>query len=327
MSSLPTFTEESTGFEVSAALKDQLAGKNVLLTGTSIGGLGFETARAMAPYVRTLYITGHNAERSKLAQDALVKEFPTANIRPLLLDLGSLVSVRQVAAELNADPEPLHVIIHNAASIGVYYHTPEGFDIQAAAALFGPFLLTKLLTPKLLASSTIPRVVFVSSRRHTFINSLDWDQVRAGDVAEVANTGPGILQRYSEVKTMVIALAAELARRAEGKMRVYSLHPGIIPTNGYLDKDFLRPTYIATGLLTEDGQPNFASALKWKTLSQGAATPIAAAFDPRLDGDSGSYIVDCVVKNEAATTFALSPDTGRRLWDLTEDALGEKFEL
>jgi NAD(P)-dependent dehydrogenase (short-subunit alcohol dehydrogenase family) len=100
----------------------------VLITGTSLNGIGFETARVLAKHANLVIITGHNSDRLKLssnlrfngihevvnarlklAEETIKKELPSANIRPLILDLSSLSSVRKAAAEVNALPEPLHV--------------------------------------------------------------------------------------------------------------------------------------------------------------------------------------------------------------------------
>ncbi|KAJ7159721.1 hypothetical protein C8R46DRAFT_1224292 [Mycena filopes] len=50
MSSLPTFSFTTTAEEVATALASEIKGKNVLITGTSLNGLGFETARVIAKY-------------------------------------------------------------------------------------------------------------------------------------------------------------------------------------------------------------------------------------------------------------------------------------
>jgi NAD(P)-dependent dehydrogenase (short-subunit alcohol dehydrogenase family) len=106
----------------------------VLVTGTSPNGIGFETARVIAKHANLVIITGYNLERYgiyfsitrapnprninaepavctrlKLSEDAIKREVPTANIRPLVLDLSSLAAVRTTAAEINAYPEVLHV--------------------------------------------------------------------------------------------------------------------------------------------------------------------------------------------------------------------------
>ncbi|KAJ7060547.1 hypothetical protein C8F01DRAFT_1143071, partial [Mycena amicta] len=329
--SLPTFSFESTAQEVSTALKGQISGRNVLITGTSLKGIGFEAARAIAPYANLVVITGYNAERLKLSEEALKKEFPSANIRALTLDLSSLASVRKAAAEVNAYPEPLHVLIHNAATIGSYYITEDDFEIQGATAQFGPFLLTKLIAPKLLSTRTksfVPRVVYVASNAHGMgITSLDFSKLRHGHLPEDASTAPGMMKRYGEVKSMNMLMAVELSRRAKGQLRAYSLHPGAIPTN-VLDKEALVPVYLSLGFITEDGKPKENNISPWKTLPQGAATTVVAAFDPRLDDKAGVYLIDCTVAPEdKVAPHAIDPANAEKLWNLTEEMLGEKFEF
>nr|GAT46586.1 short-chain dehydrogenase/reductase family protein [Mycena chlorophos] len=327
----PTFTFDSTAQEAASAFKDLITGKNVLITGTSLKSLGLETARALAPYANLVVITGYNAERLRLSEEALRTEFPSANIRTLTLDLSSLASVRKAAAEVNAYSEPLHVLVNNAASIGSFYLTEDGFEIQAATAQFGPFLFTKLLTPKLLASATpsyVPRVVFVSSEAHASpgIKGIDWSKFRTGYPAEEANTSEGMMKRYSEVKSMNVLMAIELSRRAKGKLRAYSLHPGTIVTNGF-EKEALKPVFLQYGLMTEDGQPKENPMFKWKTLPQGAATTVIAAFDPRLDDKPGAYLFDGIPAPQHVAPHASDAANAEKLWTLTEEALGEKWEL
>ncbi|KAJ7074559.1 hypothetical protein C8F01DRAFT_29520 [Mycena amicta] len=329
--SLPTFSFESTAQEVSTALKGQISGRNVLITGTSLNGIGFEAARAIAPYANLLIITGYNAERLKLSGEALKKEFPSAKIRTLTLDLSSMASVRKAAAEVNAYPEPLDVLIHNAATIGSYYITEDDFEIQGATAQFGPFLLTKLIAPKLLSARTksfvtVPRVIYVASNAHAMgITSIDFSKVRHGYPPEDASTAPGMMKRYAEVKSMNMLMAVELSRRSKGQLRAYSLHPGMIPTN-VLDKEALRPLFNSMGVLTEDGKPKENDFAPWKTISQGAATTVVAAFDPRLDDKAGVYLIDCTVAPEdKVSPHAIDPANAEKLWNLTEEILGEKF--
>ncbi|KAJ7074560.1 hypothetical protein C8F01DRAFT_1242789 [Mycena amicta] len=333
--SLPIFSFETTAQEVSSALKDQISGKNVLITGTSLKGIGFETARAIAPYANLVIITGYNAERLKLSEEALKKEFPSANIRALTLDLSSMASVRKAAAEVNAYPEPLHacVLIHNAATMGSYYITEDDLEIQGATAQFGPFLLTKLIAPKLLSARTksfvtVPRVVYVSSNAHKMgITSIDFSKLRHGYPPEEASTAPGMMKRYSEVKSMNMLMAVELSRRAKGLLHAYSLHPGMIPTNG-LDKEALKPLFHSLGVITEDGKPKENNFSPWKTLPQGAATTVVAAFDPRLDDKAGVYLIDCTVAPEdKVSPHAIDPANAEKLWNLTEEILGEKFDF
>ncbi|KAF7348079.1 Short-chain dehydrogenase/reductase family protein [Mycena sanguinolenta] len=305
--SFPTFTSTTTAEEVATTFAEQIRGKNVLVTGTSIDGLGFEVARVLA--------------KLKLSEEAIKKETPGANIRQLNLDLSSLAAVRKAAAEVNAYPEPLHVLIHNAAAGGGGFKlTVDGFESQIATAHIGPFLLTKLLAPKLLAARTqsyTPRVVVVSSMAHAR---------PPFDLDTVAHPNPDdytIPDAYRQAKAANILFAIELSKRAIDKLNVYSLHPGVIYTN-ITKKEESKAAFIAAGILTPEGLPNIEK-LFWKTLGQGAATTVVAAFDSRLDSKSGAFLVDCVEANDKVAPHCLDPDTATKLWTITEEAVGGTF--
>jgi hypothetical protein len=56
----------------------------------------------------------------------------------------------------------------------------------------------------------------------------------------------------------------------------------------------------------------------------GAATSVWAATAAELDDDGGAYLADCAVAT--ASAYAVDPDAARRLWALSEDLVGERFE-
>ncbi|KAJ7848543.1 hypothetical protein B0H13DRAFT_2674987 [Mycena leptocephala] len=97
MSAIPAFSFTTTADEVATAFSLEIKGKNVLITGTSLNGIGFEAARVIAKHANLVIITGYNDERLKLSEDAIKKDVPTANIRRLTLDLGSFAGIRKAA--------------------------------------------------------------------------------------------------------------------------------------------------------------------------------------------------------------------------------------
>ncbi|KAF8215309.1 hypothetical protein K438DRAFT_2124157 [Mycena galopus ATCC 62051] len=109
---------------------------------------------------------------------------------------------------------------------------------------------------------------------------------------------------YAQTKSANILFARELAKGAEGKINVYSLNPGRI--------------------LTPDGLPS-KEKFTWKTLGEGAATTIAAAFDTRLDAKSGAYLVDSVEANDKIAPHSSNPENTAKLWTITQEIVGEKF--
>ncbi|KAJ7437490.1 hypothetical protein B0H11DRAFT_2107361 [Mycena galericulata] len=321
----PVFSSKTTADEVASAFSQEIKGKNVLITGTSMNGIGFETARAIAKHANLVIITGYNEERLKLSEDGIKKDVPIANIRRLTLDLASLAGVRKAAAEVNTYPEPIHVLIHNAAAaIGSFKLTVDGLESQMGTDHVGPFLLTKLLTPKLLASASAtppgftPRVVFVSGAAHAFGSGVDFAAIEHPSAEGYTNFGA-----YFAAKCANILTASELSKRAKGAIHAYSLHPGVIFTNLNQNKEAV-PELQALGILMPDGLPN-TEKFEWKTIPQGAATTVAAAFDPSISDKSGSYLVDSAVANEAIAPHSSDPANAARLWTLTEKIVGEKF--
>ncbi|KAF8194324.1 hypothetical protein K438DRAFT_1968939 [Mycena galopus ATCC 62051] len=320
----PTFSFSTTAEEVSTVFADLICGKNVLITGTSLNGIGFETARVLAKHANLVIMTGHNSDRLKLAEDTIKKELPSANIQPLILDLSSLSAVRKAAAEVNSIPEPLHVLIHNAAAdVRQFKLTANKLESQMATNHIGPFLLTKLLVPKILAARTelyTPRVIFVSSVGHSHTaRGVNFDTLGTPDP-----THYDPIDAYRQSKAANVLTGIELSKRSKGRINAYSLHPGTIYTNLMQKADGIAEMQ-KMGILAEDGQPS--SNIPFKTIAQGAATTVAAAFDPRLNETPGAYLVDCKVANELVAPPSSDPDNAERLWNLTEQIIGEPFEF
>ncbi|CAK5267266.1 unnamed protein product [Mycena citricolor] len=321
--SYPTFNADTTAEEVATAFADQIKGKNVLITGTSLNGIGFEAARVIAKYAHLVIITGYSKERLELTRAALEKESPQAEIRPLVLDLASLKDVRRAAAEVNAYVEPIHVLVNNAAAaIGGFKLTKDGFESQIGTDHIGPFLFTSLIAPKILAARTAtftPRVVFVSSSAHTY-QALDPEKLAKPDPESYAP-----VNAYSNAKTANVLTAAEISRRSKGQIKGYSLHPGFIFTN-INQKEETIVLGKQAGILLPDGTPNH-EAVPWKSIPAGAATTVTAAFDPRLESVPGAYLEDCVAANEKIAPHAADPDVAAKLWEITEGLVGVKFNF
>ncbi|KAJ7142309.1 hypothetical protein C8R44DRAFT_923836 [Mycena epipterygia] len=265
--SLPTFSFSTTADEVATTFAAEIQGKN----GTSLGGIGFEAARVIAKYANLVIITGYNFER-------------------LVLDLSSLAAVRKAAAEVNAYPEPIHVLINNAAaSFGEFKLTVDKLENQMATDHIGPFLFTKLIAPKILATGTasyVPRVVFVASIGHSFGTGVNFDTIAHPDSANYTDT-----DAYSQAKSANVLTAIEISKRSKGRINGYSLHPGV----------------------------------EWKTLPQGAATTVTAAFDTRLNDKPGAYLFDCNEATKDIAPHSSDPVNAAKLWTITEEIIGEKF--
>ncbi|KAJ7717970.1 hypothetical protein B0H16DRAFT_1798540 [Mycena metata] len=348
---MSTFGFHTTAEEATTVLADEIKGKNVLITGTSVNGLGFEASRAVAKHANLLIITGYNAERLKRSEVAftaaidlfslwenghgfltttpakifpkwLKQEIPNANIRSLVLDLASLASVRTAAAEVNAYKEDIHVLINNAASsVCGFKLTQDGYEQQIATDHLGPFLFTALILPKIIASHSAtftPRVVYVASGAHKWCDGIKFAEMEHPDASTYK-----AMTVYAQAKTANILTASELTRRAGGKINAYSLTPGAIATN-FVSKDEARDELLAHGIITEDGKPNMSAPLPWKTLPEGAATLVTAAFDPALNDKPGCYLVHSAEENHSVAPHASDPIQAEKLWTLSERLVGVK---
>jgi len=320
----PTFTFDTTAEEVATVFANEIRGKNVLITGTSINGIGFEAARVIAKYANLVIITGYNVERLKLSEEALKEEFLLANIRRLTLDLSSFDAVRKAAAEVNAYPELIHVLINNAAAaiVPTFKLTVDKLENQFATNHVGHFLFTNLIVPKILAARTAtytPRVVFVSSSAHIYGNGIDFATLENPDAAKYNDW-----EAYGRTKSANILTAIEFSRRLKGKIIANSLHPGVIFTN--IQKEEALPAWQARGMLDADGKP-IKEADNWKTIPQGAATTIAAAFDPRFNDKPGAYLDDSNDATASIAPHSSDPAVAQNLWTVTEKIVGQSFNF
>jgi len=320
-STVPKFDSHTTAQRAAEALSPFIVGKNVLITGPTVKGLGFEAARAIATQKPALLIlAGRSVQALDEAETQIKNETPDANIRKLVLDLGSLEQVKKAAEEVMSYPEPtIDVLINNAGIMALANRTDtaDGHEAQFGINHLGHFLFTNLIMPKIRRSQS-PRIVNVSSAGHqdSGIRFNDPDYKEPGSYEK--------WQAYAQAKTANILFSVELAKRG---LTSFSLHPGSIatPLSRHMSGDdmvaFQKRFPFA---FNEDGTPNWESGF-WKTLPEGAATHIVAAFDPSIVDKNGSYLADCQVANDQAKPFALDKGNAEKLWKLSEELVGQAF--
>ena len=141
------------------------AGRTALVTGTTLGGLGHHTALELARRGARVVLAGRNPERLNETEKTILTEVPAAQLEQLQVDLADQGSIRRAAMEA-AGLGPIDVLVNNAGVMGTpYERTVDGLELQMATNHFGPFLLTGLLLPQLVASEAAT-VVTVSSLMH-----------------------------------------------------------------------------------------------------------------------------------------------------------------
>jgi NAD(P)-dependent dehydrogenase (short-subunit alcohol dehydrogenase family) len=243
-------------------------------------------------------------------------------IEVVTCDLASLASVRACADALAARGEGFDVVIANA---GVMNHpfgrTIDGFETHFATNHLGHFVLVNRLAPLVRDGG---RVVVLSSAAH--------------HAADVSIDDPGFersaydpYEAYGRSKTANILFARALGRRLSPRgISAVAVHPGGIRTA------LLRHTtpevmqqMVAHSLGRADGTQGDPPPLK--TVEQGAATTVWAAFVAPAQVVGGRYCEDCHVAevadagNEGVRPYAVDPDRAAALWAASEALVGERF--
>jgi NAD(P)-dependent dehydrogenase (short-subunit alcohol dehydrogenase family) len=298
-----------------------LTGRRAIVTGAS-GGLGAETARALASRGARVTLAARKLDKAGAVAESIRKSTGNPNVDVgAPLELMDPDSVRAFAEQWLRENDALHILVNNA---GVMFSPLErnalGWEMQFATNHMGHFLLTCLLVPALRAGAPA-RIVNLSSGGHRF-GSINFDDPNY-ERRDYDKFGS-----YGQSKTANVLFSVELTKRlAKDKITANAVHPGVIMTE-------LARHMQAEDLETLQSRAP-AGGLKFKTVESGAATSVWAASSPQLDGRSGLYLENCGIAecidepggDGGYAAYAVDPGDAARLWALSEELLGEKFDL
>ncbi len=292
------------------------AGRRVVITGAT-GGLGYETALALAGAGAEVLVTGRTQAKGAAALARIRARHPQARVRFALLDLASLAAVAAFAQELAAADEPVDLLVNNAGVMALPTRriTDDGFELQFATNYLDHFALTARLLP-LLRRGRQPRVVSVSSIVHRR-GALAFDDLQA----ERAYSPWGA---YAQSKLAMLMFARELQRRSDARgwgLTSLAAHPGWARTDLFTNG----PGASGRGLLMRLVKPFFSQS------AAAGALPIlyaatALGVTPggyygstglrELKGPPGPAAVAPQVRDDAAAA---------RLWEVSEALTGVRF--
>ncbi len=311
-----SFNASSTTVEVIGDIS--LTGNFAVVTGAS-SGLGVETARALASAGARVLLLARNKDKLQQVANNLRQDNPDAQIDLEIMDLADLDSVRLAAAVIAKNYPVINILVNNAGVMACPLgRTAQGFEMQFGTNHMGHFLLTCLLVPTLADDA---RVVSLSSGGHKFGN-MDFDD-------------PNYRQRdyekwsaYGQSKTANALFAVGLDDRLKSRgIRVFAVHPGVIMTE--LSRHMVQEDYQLLSASLPEGQE-----MVFKSVEQGAATSVWAATSPELAGEGGIYLEDCQIAEASATganggveSYAVDHDAADRLWQLSENLVGQTFNF
>jgi NAD(P)-dependent dehydrogenase (short-subunit alcohol dehydrogenase family) len=326
LSSPTVFGATSTTEDVLSGM--DLRGKRFLVTGVS-AGLGVETARSLAAHGAHVVGAARDLAKAKAAA-AQVQKDAEANgggFELVELDLADLKSVRACADALLAKGNPLDVVIANAGVMATPFgHTADGFETQFGTNHLGHFVLVNRVARLIRAGG---RLINLSSAGHRFSN-VDLDDPNF----ERAPYEPFLAYGRSKTANVLFAVAFDKRHRGRG-VRAAAVHPGGIRTELGRHMDPGQIQMLLDRINQESAQEG--KTFQWKTIPQGAATPVWAAVVAPADEVGGRYCENCHVGqvvpdhvtlnagSEGVRAYALDPNNAEALWKKSEQLVGEIF--
>lgn len=295
-----------------------LTGHRALVTGVT-SGLGEAIALELARAGAAVVLAARSQDKLAATEADIRAAVPDARLEPMVVDLADLSSVRRASAGVEG---PLHLLVNNAGVMATPHHrTVDGFELQLATNHLGPFALTGLLLPHLIASGA-GRVVNTSSLAHRLTRTAPladprraprryfrWIAYSQSKLADLLFTFE--LDRRLRAKGLpVTALAAHPGYAATGLIRTGLTHgrSGPAPVTSIMEA--------ATRLL---GQP--ASMGAWPTLMAATADLPGSTYV----GPGGPAELRGTPRIVTARPLAHDGEAQRRLWELSEEATGVRY--
>jgi len=297
-----------------------LSGKTFVITGANCG-IGYEAALVLSRKGAEVTLACRSVEKGLAAADTLKAASPGAKVSVGKLDLSDLASVQSFAREFHRDHDHLDGLINNAGVMALPRTlTADGFEMQLGTNHLGHFALTGLLLD-LLASAQSSRVVTVSSQAHRM------GRIRFDDLMGERRYDPW--GAYGQSKLANLLFTLELSKRLAQKrphVKAIACHPGYAATDlqrrgPEASKSKLMGMFMAA-----------SNALFAQTAVKGALPTLRAATDPAADngdyfgprGPFESFGAPVKVTGNAASQDAA---TAGRLWDVSEELTGVRYEL
>ena len=291
-------------------------GRTILVTGTSLGGLGHHTSLELSRRGARVILAGRNQSKLEETDRSIRGEHPAADLDQLVVDLSDLGSIRRAAAHAGHFG-PIDVLINNAGVMGTpLRRTADGLELQMATNHFGPFLLTGLLLPQLIASEA-GTVVAVSSQAHRMARRAPLGDPRS------ARGRYAKWPTYAASKLANLMFTYELDRRCRDAgipVKATAAHPGFAGThlaaNGVLRGAAGAVSSILDAAVRAVSQS--AAAGSWPTLMAATADLPGGTYC----GPNGLSEMSGAPQVTTSTALSRDPSALREMWELSERTTG-----
>ena len=293
------------------------SGRLALITGAT-GGLGYETALALARAGADVVLTGRNADKGAAALARIRAEIPRARVSYESLDLSALANVAGFVERFAATHQQLDILVNNAGVMALPERqvTVDGFEQQFGTNYLSHFALTARLLP-LLSRAKAPVTVQLSSG-YAHSGRIDFDDLEGERLYRP-------FKAYGQSKLAMLMFALELQRRSDRsgwRLKSTAAHPG-----------YARTELIPNGPGTT-GLSGFAmrilSPLMSQSPAEGALPQLFAATSP--DAVPGGYYSPShrfelvgPPKDGRIPAHARDLSVAARLWAVSEQLTGVRF--
>ncbi|MEO1047235.1 MAG: oxidoreductase [Pseudomonadota bacterium] len=293
---------------------DDLSGKTFLITGGN-SGIGLEAAKILAAKNADVVIACRNETKGRAALAKLVN-LGEGRCELLTLDLADSASIRGAAKEAGDRFGAIYGLINNAGVMQTpKQKTKDGFEMQLGTNHLGHFLWTALMIGHV--DPAEGRVVTVASIAHKF-GRIDFDDL-------MMERGYDPSRAYTRSKLANLLFAQELHRRLEAAgstIKSIACHPGYSDTSlqSKGPTGLFKAMYSVTNkVLAQSAKlgayPTALAAAEERAVSGGYYGP-TGPFDAR--GPVGDAIIEKRAQSEA---------TARRLWEVSEELVGERLAV
>lgn len=272
-----------------------VAGNTIIITGAS-SGIGAAAAQALGSRGATVAVVGRNPERTREIARAV-------NGEAFIADFASFDSVRDLARRLLDRYDTIDVLANNAGGLMPKRTTTvNGNELTIQVNHLSPFLLTRLLLPRMLHTAAVRPVRVIATASMANVTS----DLRLNNLSRKSRPWLGGWPAYAAAKAANILFTRELARRTQGTgISAYSFHPGFVATGFGADSPLLR----LAGVL---GFSRFSL-----TPDAGAVPLVELASASDVASPSGTYF-DGLVPGGRTGRQATDDALGASLWDLSE---------